>query len=285
MSAEIRQQVTDHILKALAEGLVPWGKTWLAHRNDGPPTNALTSFPFRGVNVLLLNLAGFQSKWWATLRCWTAFGLKLKPAQQGTQVFHGNVSDLQSQTVFNAQQVEGPGVERYLVGDSTGNRQPDYEAAERAIAAATTGAGIRIRHVNGSEAAYYRLPLDYIILPLKIQFVNWHGGLPAYLTTAFHELIHASEHRLRWLADTHLSIKERYRIGELRACWGSALLCARIGIPFFHGPKGHAMCVGTWIQLMRADNSFIFRVSEASWDAAQFILSFSKKQNAVAQTA
>ena len=57
MSHEIRQQVTDRIHKVLAEGLVPWGRPWLGHRNDGPPTNAMTSLPFRGVNVLLLHLA------------------------------------------------------------------------------------------------------------------------------------------------------------------------------------------------------------------------------------
>jgi antirestriction protein ArdC len=70
MSHEIRQQVTDRIHKVLAEGLVPWGRPWLGHRNDGPPTNAMTSLPFRGVNPLLLNLAGFTSKWWASERCW-----------------------------------------------------------------------------------------------------------------------------------------------------------------------------------------------------------------------
>jgi hypothetical protein len=47
MSHEIRQQVTNRILKPLAAGLVPWGRPWLGHRNDGPPTKALTSIPFR----------------------------------------------------------------------------------------------------------------------------------------------------------------------------------------------------------------------------------------------
>jgi antirestriction protein ArdC len=278
MSDQIRQQITDRILKALAEGLVPWGRPWLGHRNDGPPTNALTSLPFRGVNPLLLNLTGFQSKWWGTERCWKVFGYRLKPHQQGTQVFTGELGDLQNQTVFNAEQVDGPGVERCLLGDTTRKRQPDYQAAERVIAA--TGADIR--HVNGTKAVYFRLPKDYIILPLKAQFVQGPGGLPAYFSTVLHELIHWGEHRLRWLADPHLSVKERYRIGELRATWGSAVLCAEIGIPFYHGQTGHAMFVGTWMQLMRADNTFLFRVAEAVGGAAQFILSFRRKQQVVA---
>jgi antirestriction protein ArdC len=158
MSAEIHQQVTNRILKSLEQGHRPWGRPWLGHSNDGPPTNVLTSLPFRGINVLLLNLAGFTSKWWATQRCWEAFGFRLKPHQQGTEVYHG---DLQSQTVFNAEQVIGPGVDRYLIGGTTGQRLPDYEAAENVISA--TGADIR--HVDGNKAVYFRLPKDFIVLP------------------------------------------------------------------------------------------------------------------------
>jgi hypothetical protein len=112
-----------------------------------------------------LNLAGFRSKWWATAKVWKVFGYRLKPHRQGTQVFYGKAADLQSQTVFNAEQVDGPDVERYLVGEAAASRPPAFDAAERVIAA--TGAAIR--HVNGTQAVYYRLPKD-IIIPLKAQF-------------------------------------------------------------------------------------------------------------------
>ena len=55
-------------------------------------------------------------------------------------------------------------------------------------------------------------------------------------------------------------------------------MCGEIGVPFYHSPKGHAMFVGTWMQLMRADNTFVFRVAEAVGEAARFILSFSRRQ-------
>ena len=55
-------------------------------------------------------------------------------------------------------------------------------------------------------------------------------------------------------------------------------MCAEIGVPFYHGQKGHAMFVGTGMQLMRADNTFVFRVAEAVGEAAEFILSFRRKQ-------
>jgi antirestriction protein ArdC len=278
MSSQIRQQITARILNALEQGQVPWGTVWHGHRNDSPATNALTSLPFRGVNVLLLNLAGFKSKWWATERCWKVFGYRLKLHQQGVQVFTGQADDLQGETVFNAEQIGGASVERYLLGDSGNSRSPAFEEAERVIASTKAD----IRHVNGTQAVYYRLPKDYIILPLKSQFESGPGGLSAYINTAAHELVHFSEHRLGWLADPHLSIKDRYDIGELRATLGAAFLTDQIGIPFYHNSASHTKYVGTWIRLMRGDPTFIFRVAEAASQAADFILSFSRK---LAQTA
>jgi antirestriction protein ArdC len=103
---------------------------------------------------------------------------------------------------------------------------------------------------------------------------------PAYFNTVFHEVSHWSEHRLNWLADPHLPTKERYRIGELRATLGASFLCSEIGIPFYHGKTSHRMFVGTWLELMRADPTLIFRVSEAASEAAKFILSFKRNQEA-----
>ena len=241
MSEQIRQHVTDRILKALEQDQVPWGTAWLGHRNDGPATNAMTSLPFWGVNVLLLDLTGFPSKWWATERCWRVCGYRLKSHQKGTQVFTSEVDDLQGQVVFNAQHVDGPGVERYLLGGSAKRRSPAFDLAERVIAA--TGADLR--HVNGTKAVYFRLPKDHIVLPLKSQFESGPGGLPAYFNTVFHKLVHWSEVRLNWLADPHLGYQDRYDIGELRATLSAAFLSAEMGIPFYHNQTSHSEYLGS----------------------------------------
>jgi len=272
MAHETHQQVTDRILNALAEGLVPWQKPWLGHRNDGPPTNALTSFAFRGVNILLLNLAGFRSKWWATAKVWKAFGFEVRPGQQGTQVFHGEVDNLASQTVFNSEQVDGPGVERYLVTETTGKRLPAYDAADKIVAAV----GVDIKHEPRNGALYYRLPKDYILVPLRSQFEQGRYGVASYYVTVLHELCHASEHRLHWFADPHRSIKERYWIGEMRAVFGASFLAAEVGIPDLVKEKERFL--PKWIELMKADNTLLFRVAGAASDAAEFILSFAQRQ-------
>jgi hypothetical protein len=42
------------------------------------------------------------------------------------------------------------------------------------------------------------------------------------------------------------------------------------------------MFVGTWMQLLRAANTFVFRVAEAVGEAAKFILSFRRRHQEAA---
>ena len=57
----------------------------------------------------------------------------------------------------------------------------NYSPAERIIAAS----GADIRFERGDRALYYYPPLDYIVFPLKIQFIQGQGGLPAYYAAFF----------------------------------------------------------------------------------------------------
>jgi hypothetical protein len=121
---------------------------------------------------------------------------------------------LREYVVFNAEQCEGAG--RFCVQSVASNASVDFEPANQVIAA--TGADVR--HVAGDKAAYFRPPLDYIVLPLKDQFDKGPFVLPGYYTTAFHELMHWTEHRLGWTGS--------YALGELRAEIGAAYLAAEI---------------------------------------------------------
>ena len=271
MSTKRRKQVTNQIVNSLADGLGPWQRPWLRHQNDGSPTNVLTNLSFRASNLILLQRQGYKSKWWGTERVWNVFGFQVKPHQQGTQVFYGKV---QNQTVFNAEQVEGPGIERYLVRETPETLHPAFDAADKIIAASKAD----IRHIHGNKANYYRPPEDYIVLPLKSQFVNGPGGLAGYYSTLFHEVVHGTEHRLGWLADPHLTNKERYALAEIRSELGAAYLIAEVGIPFPDAITNHAKYIGMWMKAMNADPSVIMQLASAASEAVDFILSFSQQQ-------
>ena len=63
---DIYQEVTDKIVAALEAGTVPWKKPWRV--SGGTPVSLSTGKPYRGINVLLLGLAGFSDCRWGTFK-------------------------------------------------------------------------------------------------------------------------------------------------------------------------------------------------------------------------
>lgn len=74
----IRHEVTQKLIAALENNIIPWRRPWQINPNVGRPANVVSRKPYRGVNVLLLQLHalqyGFQSKWYATFKQWNALG-------------------------------------------------------------------------------------------------------------------------------------------------------------------------------------------------------------------
>jgi antirestriction protein ArdC len=286
--AEIREEVTNQIVQALQQGVVPWRKPWSALENTGYPMNAVSKKLYQGINPILLQLAahkrGYQSKWWATYRQWADMGLQVMkrpshvpPGKWGTKIIfwkpittikkNGDGKDeertfplLREYTVFNADQVEGEAVEKFRVHPPTCQTVIDYEPAEKVIEATKAD----IRQLPCDLACYYGPPLDFIQLPLKSLFAD----LPSYYDTAFHELTHWTEPRLNWTGS--------YAFGELRAELGSAFLTAAVSIPQVddRALKNVAAYLNSWIKAMQADHKVIFQISSAASKACDFILSF-----------
>ncbi len=272
---DIHEKVTNQILDALKnQGPIPWRNSWLAHENAGYPMNVLSNFPYRGVNVILLqmeaNERGYLSKWWATPSAWKFRGCPVKANQAGTEVCLQDKKGLRCEALFNAEQCEG--ADRYLVTDF-GVGLTNWDAADEVIAATRAD----IRHVPGTQAAYFRLPKDYIIVPLKEQFVEGGYGVIAYYGTIFHELVHWSEHRLGWFANPALPLAPRYTIGELRAELGACFMAGQLRVPPPNSFAHFLQFVGKWEKVMSADHTAIFDIAAAASDAVDFILSFSQR--------
>ena len=252
---KIPKALTVKIIKALQSGVAPWRIPWTGFENTGFPCEVGTGQPFRGVNALLLNLAameqGFQSRWWATVEDWTRIGCWV--SGKGTKI----LDDL---TVFNAEEVEGLAVDQYLATDR--QVSVNYSPAERIIAAS----GADIRFERGDRALYYYPPLDYIVFPLKIQFIQGQGGLPAYYDSIFHELSHWSEPRLGWRS---LPI-----LNELRAEMVGPFMAGQIGIPVLTDMtvlRNHQKYLGQWIEAMKKDPALIVRIAAGASQAVEFL--------------
>ena len=305
---QIRQEVTAKIIEALEKGVKPWRRPWSVSKNSGRP-KSLTGHLYSGINPLLLELHNLRfnlrSRWHGTFRAWSNLECTVKkrpadvePGDWGCRIvlyrpFTKTVVDkatgqedeqdfylMRYFTVFSADQVEGKVAERLQVHDepATGNVLPDFQPAEELIAA--TGADIR----HGGDRAYYRRPLpegswpnhtdgDYICLPAKHRF----DPVNAFYETAIHELAHWSEIRTGWDHG-----KQGYAMGELAAEIAASFLSTELGIPQSETLENHAAYLQSWLAAMKNDPAYIFKASTQASKVADYLLSFVKKEEAVA---
>ena len=293
---QIRQHITERIVTAIEQGVMPWRRPWQTSPNAGRPTNVVSKQPYHGVNPLLLQIAalqhGFTSRWWATYQQWQQLGCQVRkrpvivdPGQWGTNIVFckpckktiedsdtGEARDasfflLRYYTVFCADQVDG--AERFQVTEvpGDGETQPDFAPAEELIAA--TGADIR----HGGERAFYNISGDYIQLPHRERF----GSLGAYYETATHELAHWCEPRLQYDRQ-QLGYAMCELIAEMSACFVSS----ELGIPQGEQLENHASYLKSWLDQMRGDANFIFKASKLASGTTDFLLAFVREPEPVA---
>ena len=306
-NSDLRQQITATIIDAIEnKNLLPWRRPWAGGKDSGRHRN-VQGRAYSGINPLLLEVHadkhGLNSRTWGTYNQWSSLGLQvkkhpdnIKPGSWGATVAlyrpvkkakidkttGKEVEDsflvMRQFTVFNADQVPGPGVEKYQhqqPATPTSGFDADYGPAEELIRA--TGAVI---HHTG-EKAYYRRPTpegswpnhtegDLIVLPPKEKFVS--SG--AYYETAFHELGHYSEVRLGWDHRKH-----GYSHGELVAEISASLLSAELGVPQGEPLENHAAYLKHWLEGMKGDSSFIIKASSQASKVTDYLLSFVRDEN------
>jgi len=174
---------------------------------------------------------------------------------------------LRTYTVFNLDQAEGAKLDRFRTAPVPPvGAFVDFEPAERAIEA--TGADIR----HGGDRAFYHRPVegdgDYIRLPHKGQF----EAEKEYYGTALHELAHWSETRIGWTGS--------YALGELRAEIAASFLLAELGVPQSDDLSNVNAYLAEWLKALQGDPRYIFQASTAASRAADYLLAFSRPQEA-----
>src|SRR5689334_10704264 len=85
---EIREQITNRIVEALKAGTAPWRRPWSNLTNTGSPANVISGKSYRGINVLLLSLSGYQSRWWATFAQVQSLGGRVKKGERATRIVY-----------------------------------------------------------------------------------------------------------------------------------------------------------------------------------------------------
>ena len=271
--------ITERIIKALEQGVVPWRCPWLLLDR---PMNLISGKAYNGVNIWSLLIAGekYTSRYWVTAKQAKDRGGHVRKGEKSSMVVKYSITEkkkngvvvrnskgnpeksffLRYSNVFNVEQCEGI---EYPKPEE--NRQPidTLEVCENIIGGFT--ACPPITHQGGR--AFYRSSDDSITMPKRDTF----DSSPEYYSTLFHECVHSTGHKSRLNRKLENGFgSSDYAREELVAEMGAAMLCAVAGIEC-KTLDNSASYIATWLKRLRDDSKLIVKAASQAQKAAEYM--------------
>lgn len=282
------EAVTARIIAALENGTVPWRQSW---RGGGAQANLVSRKPYRGVNQLLLPLAGFESPWWLTFKQLDALGARIQEGQARRAGGPGPSLVTFYRTYDRDEEATGETRKRFvlraysvwnadqLVGLPAGLvHQPDPDAAQGApidacealLARYLENGGPSLAY--GGDSAHYLVATDHVQVPGRERF----DCPEALYAVAFHECAHSTGAAKRLKRPELLSPlanfgSDPYAKEELVAEISAAMLCARARIATEALGDNTAAYIANWLAVLRGDNRFVISAAAKAQRAADLI--------------
>ncbi len=270
---DVYSAVTDRIVAALESGVVPWRKPWST--GSGMPVNIRNGRAYRGVNVLLLGLAGYSDPRWGTYKAIRECGGQVRRGEKGTRVIlwkptksredeNGERRDyllLRDYTVFNAEQCDGIEPLTHEQREHT----PDAWS-EQVVSSYCGNGGPGLFH--GYSGAWYEPARDIVKMPDAGTFVS--GA--SYYSVLFHELTHSTGHESRLKRiEPALFGSDPYAREELVAEIGAAMLAGLAGFVDETTDMSAAYIAG-WLERLKDDRKLIVNAAAQAQKAVDLIV-------------
>jgi len=296
MKQDVYQSITDRIVTAIEEGkTAPWQKPWRS--SGGMPISLSTGRPYRGINVLLLALSGYDDPRWGTYKAIGDVGGQVRKGEKATQVVlwktvprnpgpgdedPGSYWFMRFFNVFNARQADGlPELEREEERAFTPIQLAEEIVREYVFEPGSANPGPPVMY--GYDRAAYSPSLDHVVMPEPQQFVSDES----FYTTLFHELVHSTGHEKRLARiEPALFGTDPYAKEELVAEIGASFLAGMAGFEDAGGDQSAAYVAG-WLRPLSGDPKFVVQAAAQAQKAADAILqdSFAQAQASQASQA
>lgn len=280
MSLNVYEIITDRIIQSLEKGVVPWRCGW----KTSTPKNLISKKAYRGINVLLLNSAKYQSNYWLTYRQASGLGGNVIKGSKSTPVIFWKLFDtdrvgadgkpnkaaiLRYYSVFNVSQTEG------IEAPVEAEMRPftPIQECERIV----EGYHNAPRIIHGGNQAAYSPTLDEIVMPIPESFESEE----AYYCTMFHEMAHSSGHKDRLnregITNPIKFASHSYSYEELIAETTSSFLCGEAGV-LDKTYDNSVSYLQSWVSKLRSDPKMIIKASGEAAKAADLILNRKKEE-------
>jgi len=274
--------ITQLIIEKLDENIVPWKQPWFS----GLPKNISTKNTYRGINILILSMQGYDSPWWMTYNQMKQKKGMLKPEEHYTPcVFwkpffkdsEGNsIKDKDIQNRNNL--IQSGAMLRYYrvfnLRQTIGIKDPDEEKYNSDLSPIENAEKIVENYPNPSpeisregDHACYKPNSDEVIIPPMKKFESSEK----FYGTLFHELIHSTGHQSRldrlrkdpdWVKD--------YSREELVAEMGACFLQGTINLNIDY--DNSVSYIDGWRKRISEDRKLIIEAASAAQKAVNFIL-------------
>lgn len=282
---DVYQLVTDQIVEALAQGRIPWRKTW---QGVGFACNYVTKHIYTGINALLTNLSPYEVPYFITLKQANALGGKVKRGAKSLPIVYWKISykdhagkvvvdearfgepDLQKlffaryYRIFNISDVEGIDFQTPEIFHT----HDPLDQCEKIITGIPSPPTIRF----GGNQPYYAPPIDTVQMP----GINQFESPEAYYATFFHELIHSTGHVSRLMREEVMGTVKFgsliYSQEELTAEIGAAFLCRMAGIDNPATFTNSTAYIQGWLSKLKDDKKFIFQAASKAKRAVNYLL-------------
>lgn len=272
---EIYEKITNQIISELEKGKIPWLKPWKCSW----PANLKTGKSYKGVNVLLLSIKNYTSRYWATYNQIKGLGGRVKRGEKSTQIVFWNVYEkeederkfffLRTYNVFNADQCVG--LEHARLDEEKENQdKPTHQKIKDCDSIFDKWTNKPSLSTAGDVACYSPLA-DQIKMPHLSKFDNAEG----YYSTLFHEATHSTGHKSRLdregVQGTSFFGSVTYSKEELIAEFGAAFLCGITGIQNSATSKNNAAYIQSWLKVFKNDPKIALQAASAAQKAVEFI--------------
>lgn len=290
---DIYQQVTNQIIEQLEKGTIPWRKPWNTPYN-GFAANFVTRKEYRGINWFMLNLLStYEVPYYLTWSQIQNLGGTVKKGAKAEIIFYFNqyyknangnriseeqmkkaqdaneeiqyISFLKKHHVFNITCTEG--IEWKMPLSSNQKNNP-IKVCEELIDAMEE---VPIIQYGKEFKAYYNSSEDIINMPQLDLFEDSN----AFYLVLLHELVHWTGHlhRLCRLGIiSNIRYKQFYAEEELVAELGASMLAAIAGINQVRQIENSAAYIKSWLDALKKDKKFIFKIAPKAQAAVDYIL-------------
>lgn len=278
---EYQAEITNKVIDSL-QTTKSWSATFCMI--SGLPKSMSTGKNYRGINVWILALAGYNSNLWGTFKSWKAAGGMVNKGQKSTKIilykpiFGKNdqgEEELVSFThrvfsVFNREQVN---ISDEDLAKYEEEKNLDYSAKP-------TGKLMDyFNDVNSPSltvgAPSYNPRTDVIKLPSG--FTTEEAGI----SVAAHEIVHSTGSAKRLNRDGVAKFdrfgSHQYSKEELVAELGSMFLCSELGVQTQSTVENSEAYIQSWVKKLNDHPTMIFEASREASKACEFVMNIITK--------